>query len=93
MARQQNLFCAEAMTAPVLRKAYVDPKLIQDNRVMATMLKLEDMYIPDSYFTNGSKKEIKPFMRKIVATWMFEVTYLLTYVLLTCSKCTHAIER
>ena len=73
MAARQNLYCAESMTSPVIRKAFVDPTFINDHRVLATMLRLEDAYIPDSYFTNGSKKEIKPFMRKIVATWMFEV--------------------
>lgn len=77
MARQNNvLFCAENMTAPVVRKAYVDPTLMNDNRVLATMLRLEDSYLPDAYFTNGSNKEIKPFMRKIVATWMYEVCKL-----------------
>jgi len=38
------------------------------------MLKLEDHYVPNSDYFNIVQTESRPFMRKIVVTWMFDVT-------------------
>ena len=55
------------------RRSFADPALISDDRVLKNMLKLEEQHTPANYFSNGSQRDIKPFMRKIVATWMLEV--------------------
>ena len=55
-------------------QSFPDPTLINDNRVLERMLKLEDHYVPSSEYFNIVQTESRPFMRKIVVTWMFDVT-------------------
>ncbi|XP_077292580.1 cyclin D [Arctopsyche grandis] len=55
-----------------VRRALVDPALLQD-RVLENMLKLEERHVrPASYF-GTVQKEITVNMRTIVASWMLEV--------------------
>lgn len=70
-------------------KAYNDPVIFRDDRVLRTLLCKESMYIPAnrSYLVSGASSklgraptslmpfssEIKPKMRKDVADWMLEV--------------------
>ncbi|KAL4642029.1 G1/S-specific cyclin-D1-like [Arapaima gigas] len=66
---EHELLCCETESA---RRAYRDGNLLTD-RVLQTMLKAEDGYLPSANYFKCVQKEILPYMRKIVATWMLEV--------------------
>lgn len=66
LRQQQEQFC----------KAYRDGAILNDARVVANMLHLENFYKADmeTSYSAHKQNEIKPHMRKIVAEWMLEVT-------------------
>lgn len=66
---EHQLLCCEVDT---IRRAYQDVNLLND-RVLQTMLKAEENYLPSPNYFKCVQKEIVPKMRKIVATWMLEV--------------------
>lgn len=71
MAAAGRLLCFEDEYRP-RRRAFRDPVLLKDERVLKNLLSLEDRYQPStSYFL--FQKDLRPYMRKIVATWMLEV--------------------
>jgi len=70
VCKDMDLMCTEA-EAP--RRAYEDPVLIQDSRVLQNMLALEDRYQPNPNYFKCVQTEIKRYMRKMVAQWMLEV--------------------
>ena len=56
------------------QRAFEDPVLLDDDRVLQNLLTIDERFLPSpSYFQ--FQKEIKQFMRKMVATWMYEVDY------------------
>lgn len=59
---------------PYVCKAYVDPVLLEDDRVFRNMLHTEEFYISDTNYFDNIQKEIKPHMRKLVTDWMLEVS-------------------
>jgi len=56
-------------------RAYSDPVIFRDDRVFKTLLRKEVKYLPASpdYFTIVQGQELKPLMRKEVASWMLEI--------------------
>ncbi|XP_053728653.1 G1/S-specific cyclin-D1 [Synchiropus splendidus] len=66
---EEQLLCCEVES---IRRAYQDINLLND-RVLHTMLKAEENYLPSPNYFKCVQKEIVPKMRKIVATWMLEV--------------------
>ncbi|KAL6112647.1 ccnd1 [Pungitius sinensis] len=66
---EDQLLCCEVDS---IRRAYQDVNLLND-RVLHTMLKAEENYLPSPNYLKCVQKEIVPKMRKIVATWMLEV--------------------
>lgn len=60
-------------------RAYPDPVLLNDERVLQNLLKTEERYTPSScsYF-ECVQTDITPQMRKIVAEWMLEVRSWMT---------------
>ncbi|KAG7279946.1 hypothetical protein CRUP_009921 [Coryphaenoides rupestris] len=66
---EHQLLCCEVDT---IRRAYQDANLLND-RVLQTMLKGEENYLPSPNYFKCVQKDIVPKMRKIVATWMLEV--------------------
>lgn len=56
-----------------LRRAYEDPVLLKDDRVLHNLLATEDKYQPTSSYFKCVQTDIKPYMRKMVAEWMLEV--------------------
>ena len=80
MSRQQLPHC-EAETVTI---ANPEPVLSNDGRVLDNLLTAEDRYIPSAdYF--DFQQEIRPFMRKMVAQWMFEVSQVCSVGLLHCT--------
>ena len=73
--------CVEA-EAP--RRAYEDPVLIHDNRVLQNLLALEDRYQPNPAYFKCVQTDIKRYMRRMVAQWMLEVK--------SYAFCLHALE-
>ncbi|NWU46463.1 CCND1 protein, partial [Dromas ardeola] len=69
---EHQLLCCEVET---IRRAYLDANLLND-RVLQTMLKAEETCSPSVSYFKCVQKEILPYMRKIVATWMLEKSRL-----------------
>eukprot|EP00062_Callorhinchus_milii_P014210 gi/632963102/ref/XP_007897694.1/ PREDICTED: G1/S-specific cyclin-D3 [Callorhinchus milii] len=65
-----ELLCME--NAPKVQRAFPDPKLLLDHRVMQNMLQVEDRYTPRTSYFKCVQREIEPYMRKMVAFWMLE---------------------
>ncbi|CAL8379069.1 unnamed protein product [Arctogadus glacialis] len=66
---EPQLLCCEVET---IRRAHQDHNLLND-RVLLTMLRAEENYLPAPNYFKCVQKEILPGMRKVVATWMLEV--------------------
>ncbi|XP_068984870.1 G1/S-specific cyclin-D2 isoform X2 [Bombus flavifrons] len=66
-----DLLCCE--NTAVERRAYADPAVLGDDRVLQNLLKTEERYAPSSSYFECVQRDISPLMRKIVAEWMLEV--------------------
>lgn len=67
---EHNLFCYELDGC---KRAYEDPVLLKDERVLQNLLMTEDRYLPSPSYFKCVQTDIKASMRKIVADWMLEV--------------------
>lgn len=65
-----ELFCLEG--DKVLR-ANLDQNILSDDRVLQSLLTLEDRFLPQGSYFKCFQKEIQPYMRRMVAAWMHEV--------------------
>lgn len=65
-----ELFCLENDT---IMRAQRDPNIFCDERVLQSLLTVEDRYVPQGPYFKRVQKDIQPFMRRMVATWMLEV--------------------
>ncbi|TRZ01282.1 hypothetical protein DNTS_001492 [Danionella cerebrum] len=54
-------------------RAQKDPNIFCDERALQSLLTLEDRYVPQGPYFKCVQKEIQPYMRRMVATWMLEV--------------------
>lgn len=54
-------------------RAYFDPRLLRDSRVLENLLKTEELYTTNSSYFQCVQSELTPDMRKIVVEWMLEV--------------------
>lgn len=69
-----NLLCCESTPVlETLKRAYPDPTLLNDERVLANLLKTEEQYNLSIVQFPSVQYEVKPEMRKVVAEWMWEV--------------------
>lgn len=66
-----DLLCAERLAD--CRLAERDRVIFKDMRVLQNLLDLETVYIPTCYYFGTVQQDIKPYMRKVVSTWMLEV--------------------
>lgn len=64
-----ELLCCEV--DPV-RRAVPDRNLLED-RVLQNLLTIEERYLPQCSYFKCVQKDIQPYMRRMVATWMLEV--------------------
>ena len=72
-----DLLCCEPGSRT--QYAYKDRVLLNDDRVLKNLLASEDKYLPSCNYFKIVQKEIEPYMRRMVATWMLEVKLSLTY--------------
>lgn len=47
--------------------------LVEDDRVLQNLLKQEEKYLPRTTYFECVQRDVKPYMRKVVASWMLEV--------------------
>ncbi|KAK9299384.1 hypothetical protein QLX08_007558 [Tetragonisca angustula] len=66
-----DLLCCE--TTDTECRAYADPVLLDDDRVLQNLLKTEERYSPSTSYFECVQTEVSPPMRKVVAEWMLEV--------------------
>lgn len=65
-----ELLCLEMDT---IIRASPDPNLLCDDRVLQSLLTIEERFLPQCSYFKCVQKDIQPFMRRMVATWMLEV--------------------
>lgn len=65
-----NLMCCETES---LQRAYPDPTLLKDIRVLNNLLQIEERFLPSTSYFKCVQTDIKSYMRKMVARWMLEV--------------------
>nr|CAD7415440.1 unnamed protein product [Timema cristinae] len=53
-------------------RAFVDPVLLNDERVLQNLLSSEDRYSPSSSYFTRFQTDLTPQMREIVTEWMLE---------------------
>jgi hypothetical protein len=66
-----DLFCIEINGE---LKAYSDPVFLDDERVLKNLMCTEERYTISSSYFKCLQTELKPYMRKVVASWMLEVS-------------------
>lgn len=54
--------------------AKMDPAMGKDPRIIANLLALERSTMPHCDYFRHIQRDIQPFMRKVVTTWMLEVS-------------------
>nr|CAD7572594.1 unnamed protein product [Timema californicum] len=60
-------------------RAFVDPVLLNDERVLQNLLSSEDRYSPSSSYFTRFQTDLTPQMREIVTEWMLELSRKLTF--------------
>ncbi|CAH2318945.1 G1 S-specific cyclin-D1 [Pelobates cultripes] len=66
---ENSLMCWETETE---LRAQPDPVLLQD-QVLINLLQAEHRYIPSATYFQCVQKEIRPYMRRMLTSWMLEV--------------------
>lgn len=69
-----DLLCCES-GIEIECRAYVDPVLLNDDRVLLNMLAQEEKYTPTTPYFSCVQKDVTPQMRTIVSNWMLEVRF------------------
>ena len=75
-AKIMDLLCSEVDS---IKRARVDPVLLKDGRVLQNLLATEERYLPSLSYFKCVQTDIQPYMRRMVATWMFEVSGQFTF--------------
>ncbi|XP_044213806.1 uncharacterized protein LOC122986542 isoform X1 [Thunnus albacares] len=65
-----ELLCLEV---DIIIRARPNPKLLCDDRVLQSLLTIEERFLPQYSYFKGVQKDIQPFMMRMAATWMLEV--------------------
>ena len=80
-----ELLCIEIESEP---RGYLDPVFLDDDRVLGNLLLTEERYTISTSYFNVVQKELQAYMRKIVCSWMLEVSdYSVLFMCLTSLKC------
>ncbi|XP_042874195.1 G1/S-specific cyclin-D2-like [Penaeus japonicus] len=75
MDMANDLLCCENASADLDSKckAYFDPVLLKDDRVLINLLNLEEKYMPNSSYFSCVQTDVDPYMREETAHWMLQV--------------------
>ncbi len=79
-----ELLCIEIESEP---RGYLDPVFLDDDRVLGNLLLTEERYTISTSYFNVVQKELQAYMRKIVCSWMLEVSDFSMLLCLTSLKC------
>lgn len=71
-----NLMCTESQTASEDRCFAEDRTIFRDERAVKKLLETESQYVPGCDYMAHSHSNLQPFMRRVVATWMLDVSLL-----------------
>lgn len=71
-----DLTCGEPSTKCI--RAVKDKAIFKDHRVIKNLLANEKLYLPNCDYFVKVQNDIQPFMRRVVTTWMLEVSLFLT---------------
>jgi len=55
------------------RRSFVDRVLVDDPRVLDSLLVLDDRHLPSVSYFKYTQPDLQPYMRRVVVTWMMEV--------------------
>ena len=69
-----HLLCLES---DKVVRAPPDPNIFYDDRVLQSLLMVEERFLPQSSYFQVVQEDIKPYMRRMVADWMHKVGLLL----------------
>ncbi|KAK6462893.1 G1/S-specific cyclin-D2-like [Huso huso] len=69
-----EFFCCEIDT---VRKVGPDPNLLYNDRDLVNLLSIEERFLLQCNYFKSVQKDIEPFMRRMVATWMLDEWELL----------------
>jgi len=67
-----DLKCGEPSTKCI--RAVKDKAIFKDHRVIKNLLADEKLYLPNCDYFVKVQNDIQPFMRRVVTTWMLEVS-------------------
>lgn len=67
-----ELYCMESDIAV---RAQPDPNILYDDRVLQSLLTIEERFLPQCTYFQRVQKDIQPYMRRMVAVWMHEVCW------------------
>ena len=81
-----NLLCEELPAWDGLRRSFADPVMLSDDRVLQNLLIVEDRGLSNAKYFDF-QPEIKPFMRRILTSWMLEVPVIVPFA----SHCLHNV--
>lgn len=62
------------------RRAFVDRVLVDDPRVLDSLLVMDDRHLPSLSYFKFTQPDLQPYMRRMVVTWMMEVHRSRTHV-------------
>jgi hypothetical protein len=71
-----NLMCTESQTTSEDRCFAEDRTIFRDERAVKKLLETESQYVPGCDYMAHSHSNLQPFMRRVVATWMLDVSLL-----------------
>ena len=69
-----QLLCAEQPMDTSSRLAQNDAVIFRDDRVLESLLRTEHSYMPGGSYFQTTQNDIQPYMRKMVTSWMLEVS-------------------
>ena len=73
-----NLLCEELPAWDGLRRSFADQVMLSDDRVLQNLLIVEDRGLPSAKYFDF-QPEVKPFMRRILTSWMLEVPVIVQF--------------
>lgn len=69
-----NLMCTESQSVSEDKCFAEDRTIFRDRRAVKKLLETESQYMPGCDYMSHSTSNLQPFMRRVVATWMLDVS-------------------
>lgn len=69
-----NLMCTESQRTSEDKCFAEDRAIFRDERAVKKLLETESQYVPECDYMAHPQSSLQPFMRRVVATWMLDVS-------------------